>query len=82
MLTGMADYRIEYCNESYVVVKRKIREAKMNDPAYQLEVASKLLTARTEDLRLALTRLSEIADALEGMAKKAREPLRSPQRAA
>jgi hypothetical protein len=54
----------------------------MNDTASQLEVASKLLTARTEDLRLALTRLGEIADALEGIAKKAREPLRLPQRAA
>jgi hypothetical protein len=65
-----------------VAVRRKIREAKMDDTASQLEVASKLLTARTEDLRLALTRLGEIADALEGIAKKAREPLRSPQRAA
>jgi ActR/RegA family two-component response regulator len=54
----------------------------MNDTASQLEVASKLLAARTEDLRVALTRLGEIADALDAIAKRAREPLRSPQRAA
>jgi hypothetical protein len=37
------------------VVKPKIREAKMDDAAPQLEVAGKPLAARTEDLRLART---------------------------
>jgi hypothetical protein len=50
----------------------------MNDVEHQLEIATKLVTARTEDLRVALARLSEIANTLEALAKLAREPLCRP----